>query len=164
MEKGNADLGGLLREARSRKGLSQEEAAKRIHVSLRHYGNWERGKNTPGGGYLRSISMTLDIDPDELARAAGRHDLPVDVQAQEARHQAETAQADVATLTEQVTDLRAEVARLQGLVRAYEPPSEDELASIIDVIVAARLAEAAATTDASPPHAASPAERSAKSA
>ncbi len=148
MDKGAPPLSDLIREARARKGYGQEEAARRVGVSVRQFGNWERGKHTPGGQYLRSLAHALDLSPDDLAASASGHEPPIDVQATLAREEAAAAAADVATLTAQVAELTAEVERLQRLVRAYEPPSEDQLAAVVDAIVAARLAELAATEGA----------------
>jgi transcriptional regulator with XRE-family HTH domain len=146
VEKGTQPLGEVMREARIRRGFGQEESARRIGVSVRQYGNWERGKHTPGGAFLRPIAEALDLPYDELAAAANNHETPIDVQAKEARRAADAAADEVSDLRSQVEALASEVERLQRLARTYTGPTEEQLRAVVDMAVAARLAELEATT------------------
>jgi transcriptional regulator with XRE-family HTH domain len=158
-ESGERDLGTMLLEARKARGFSQNEAALRAQVGLRTYVRWEHGENRPQAGNLASLAHALGIDHGELARAAGSYDVPIDVQAAEARRSAEVATDEVADLREQVADLSAEVDRLQRLVRTYEGPTEEQLRAVVDLVVAARLAELDATPGAPAQPDAAPRER-----
>ena len=59
-----------LREAREHAGLSQEEAAKKIGVTLRSYGRWEsthkKDGAIPRGSRLDPIAEALNVDREYL--------------------------------------------------------------------------------------------------
>jgi transcriptional regulator with XRE-family HTH domain len=58
----DGSLASRIREARERAGLSQEEFAGRLGVSLRTIGNWERGATVPQArvGALRELLDELE--------------------------------------------------------------------------------------------------------
>lgn len=116
------DLRDLLRGARGRLKITQEEAALRAGVTLRTYARWERGKNVPQGQNLLHLANGLGLDSAELARAASRDGVPVAVRAEQAEERAIAAEGELVALREQVADLGDEVRRLAGLVRAYQAP------------------------------------------
>lgn len=55
-----------LREVRKRRGLTQEEIAKKLHMSSVGYGSYERGQREPGIETLKKLSIILNISIDEL--------------------------------------------------------------------------------------------------
>lgn len=59
-------LGGKLRAARKKKGLTQQKLADLSHVSLKHIQNCERGKKNPSFEILQALAKVLDISLDSL--------------------------------------------------------------------------------------------------
>lgn len=59
-------FGERLRAARDEAGLTQEETARRVGVTLRAYAAWELGRNEPRGASLIRLGEVLEIDPREL--------------------------------------------------------------------------------------------------
>lgn len=55
-----------MKEARRRAGISQEEAGRRLRVTLRTYARWERGETFGFIGHIGEIAKALDTTPDEL--------------------------------------------------------------------------------------------------
>lgn len=55
-----------MREARQRLGISQEEAGRRLGVTLRTYARWERGETHGFIGHIADIAKALETNPDEL--------------------------------------------------------------------------------------------------
>lgn len=58
----------LIRE-RHRKGLSQQEVADAVGVSLRNYQRWEQGEVFPQAHYLQNVRGFLGFDIDEVTTA-----------------------------------------------------------------------------------------------
>lgn len=125
---------------------------RQIDAGLASYSRWERGKNTPQGRNLQQLIEVLDLDPTEAIAAAGGVPAP----GAEAKRALDTA-----------SDLAAEVERLAARVaelEAQDRASEDRIAAIVDAIVAARLAELAATEGTPEPRDARPQAHDATSA
>lgn len=59
-------FGELLKELRTRKGVSQIELAKAIGVSNGNVGDWERGRSKPGFDALITLSRFFEISPARL--------------------------------------------------------------------------------------------------
>lgn len=59
-------LGSSIRHARMRKGLSQEQVAKRIDMSSEAYGRMERGAYMPKLDRVMDICRVLGESPDRL--------------------------------------------------------------------------------------------------
>ncbi|WP_224242692.1 helix-turn-helix transcriptional regulator [Hyalangium gracile] len=59
-------LGGAIRAARERAGLTQEEVASRIELHPMTYGGIERGRLLPSVSTLTRICVALKLDPDTL--------------------------------------------------------------------------------------------------
>lgn len=59
-------FGELLKELRTRKGVSQIELAKAIGVSNGNVGDWERGRSKPGFDALIALSRFFEISPARL--------------------------------------------------------------------------------------------------
>ena len=59
-------FGELLRELRSKKGVTQMELAKAIGVSNGNVGDWERGRSKPGYEALVSLARYFEIDAGRL--------------------------------------------------------------------------------------------------
>jgi transcriptional regulator with XRE-family HTH domain len=55
-----------MRSARKRLGISQEEAAHRLGVSLRTYARWERGESMGFIGHLDEIAPVLNTTEADL--------------------------------------------------------------------------------------------------
>jgi|GEM_PF-3106075 len=56
----------LLRQLRQTKGLSQEEVARKIDITLRHFQNIESGKSIPNVFLGLRIARLFVIDPYQL--------------------------------------------------------------------------------------------------
>lgn len=66
-------LGALVRKRRRDKGLTLGQLAKRIPMSASNLSRVELGsQGPPADEVIERIAAALDIDPDELLRAAGR--------------------------------------------------------------------------------------------
>ena len=55
-------IGARIREARIRRGLSQEALADRLGVSKAAVSGWETGKSRPFGSRLAQLAETLGVD------------------------------------------------------------------------------------------------------
>ena len=62
------DMAKYARRVRKRLGLSQQEFARRINVSLETIRNWEQGKRRPTGA-ARALLKVLDKAPETALRA-----------------------------------------------------------------------------------------------
>jgi len=60
-----------LQHIRQRLGLSQEQLAERIHVSVTSIRNWEQGKRYPTGA-ARALYRILDRQPEAALKALER--------------------------------------------------------------------------------------------
>lgn len=60
------ELGQMLKAARKKKGLTQQQLADISHVSLKHIQNCERGEKNPSFEILRALVQVLDISLDSL--------------------------------------------------------------------------------------------------
>jgi len=60
-----------LQQIRQRLGLSQEQLAERIHVSVTSIRNWEQGKRYPTGA-ARALYRILDRQPEAALKALER--------------------------------------------------------------------------------------------
>jgi transcriptional regulator with XRE-family HTH domain len=69
MEK-NIALAQRIRAFRKLKGLTQNELADRLEVSIAVLGSIERGTRKPDPKIIRKISDALGVDPEELTAAA----------------------------------------------------------------------------------------------
>jgi transcriptional regulator with XRE-family HTH domain len=67
----NENLPLRLRQLRADNALTQEQAAKRIKISLRHYGRLERGEDGPRADTIRKIARAYKIDPSVLTSSNG---------------------------------------------------------------------------------------------
>lgn len=61
-------LGDILREARKKKGLTQEELAELVGVSTYTIGNYESDRFTPRISYLKWVAQALDLKIEELIK------------------------------------------------------------------------------------------------
>ena len=69
-------LGELIREARLRKGWTQEELASRLGVKDSYISQWETGGRKWPRDHVRAIARVLGLSQVELAVAAGLIDRP----------------------------------------------------------------------------------------
>lgn len=69
-------LGDLIRDARLRRGWTQEELAARLGVKDSYISQWETGGRKWPKGHVRAISEALGISQVEMAVAAGIIDRP----------------------------------------------------------------------------------------
>ena len=58
--------GGMIRQMREQKGLTQEELASRLHVSGKAVSKWETGQGLPDISLLEPLAQALDISIIEL--------------------------------------------------------------------------------------------------
>ena len=66
-------FGETLRHLRTKKGLSQQQLAERLHVERASVTNWEAGRRIPSIDMLFQISEALSVDATALMAAAGEH-------------------------------------------------------------------------------------------
>lgn len=62
-------FGHILREARTDKGLTQEELAFRANMNVTYLSDIERGRSAPSLAMLVDLAVALEIHPAELLRA-----------------------------------------------------------------------------------------------
>ncbi len=55
-----------LKAARTNKGFTQEQAAKKLGVSKFTIGNWEKGKSYPNANQIKKIESAYDVCYDEI--------------------------------------------------------------------------------------------------
>ena len=70
-------LGGKIREARKRCGLSQEQLAEKLCVSRSAIAKWETDKGLPDVGNLKILSRLLNVSVDHLLDDEGTEEYPV---------------------------------------------------------------------------------------
>lgn len=103
-----AELGGTIKDARVRAGLSQGQLGSAAGVSAQQVSRWERAQAIPGRAALAKVADALDLDwraLNDLAMDAGEEELK-------------------ATRTERdrlKDDLVATTARLERLIAQLEP-------------------------------------------
>ncbi|WP_144207734.1 helix-turn-helix transcriptional regulator [Shewanella donghaensis] len=56
----------VLKDARNRKGLKQEDVANSIKVAKQTYLKWENGTTEPKASQVMALSHVLDITPNEI--------------------------------------------------------------------------------------------------
>lgn len=56
----------IIAAERTRNGLTQEQLALRIGVSVNSVASWEQGRATPGSTYLGKLADTLGVSADYL--------------------------------------------------------------------------------------------------
>lgn len=62
----SSDLSAKLKEARQKKGLSQNTVAEMLNVSRQAVSRWETGKGSPDINTLPMLSELYDVSIDEL--------------------------------------------------------------------------------------------------
>ena len=68
-----------LRELRKRVGLTQEELAKRINISLMTFKRWEWGQRAPRLEEIKRIAQALNITEDELLNGPKNEKIKIEV-------------------------------------------------------------------------------------
>ena len=58
----------VLRDARNKKGLKQEDVAEKVHVAKQTYLKWENGATEPKASQILALSQVLDITPNEICK------------------------------------------------------------------------------------------------
>lgn len=105
-----------IRQRREELGLSQEEVARRLDVSVQTVGRWERGQGKKGAAFSRldEIAQALETTADQLnAKALLIAGHPVD-QALDA----DDLRGLLLSMRGQLADLQAKVARVETLQAA----------------------------------------------
>lgn len=97
--------GTSLRAARERKGLSQDDAARRVGVKVGAWGAWERGQQVPAMERLAKVVEVLEVEPSEVGYDPPRNMLLVG--SDWARQQFDQQAAMIAALEEKVDRLIA---------------------------------------------------------
>lgn len=59
-------VGGRLKQLRQSRGMSQEDAAYAVGVTLKTWGDWERGKRDPYDANWKKIGEAFAVDPAEV--------------------------------------------------------------------------------------------------
>ena len=62
-----------LREARKKKGLTQEEFANRIGFALKTIVRWEQGKSTPSVNVVKQLAEVLSVTEQDLLTSTPKH-------------------------------------------------------------------------------------------
>ena len=70
----HAALGLAIREARSARGVSQEDLAGRCGLHRTYVGGIERGERNPSYANILRIAAALEMRPSALIAAAERHE------------------------------------------------------------------------------------------
>lgn len=68
----------VLKEARTRKGLKQEEVADMVKVAKQTYLKWENGATEPKASQILSLSKALGVSPNEICQGKLNHRYPLD--------------------------------------------------------------------------------------
>lgn len=111
------NLGEMIRQARLRKGWTQEELARRVGVKTSYVSQWETGARKWPQEYVRSIASLLGLSQLEMAVAAGIIDDPEIVTTPEPVQFAEDdPRADIMRLLADINDENA--TNVLALVRA----------------------------------------------
>lgn len=63
-------FGNLLKELRTKRGLSQRELGERLGITQQTVAQYERSKTPPKPATITSIALSLDFPPDELIALA----------------------------------------------------------------------------------------------
>lgn len=84
--------GQQIRDARERAGLTQEQLAQRVGVTLRTVGNWERGASVPRNRLARIREVLPDLDRSDDRGVDLRSASDVEVLAEIARRFARTGE------------------------------------------------------------------------
>lgn len=150
VEEHRRSVGLRLRELRKAQGLSQEDAAYKVGVTVKTWGDWERGKRDPYDTNWRKIGEEFDVDPGEIR---GAPPSPLGLGAGPADDSLEarvvSMEERLAGLIEQqngllarqsgiLEEIRAEQAELRRLIVTQESAAE-RLESAAELIRAARL-------------------------
>ncbi len=61
-------LNDVIRNARLKKNLKQEDAAKQVSVTVQTYSKWENGKTEPKASQIAKLSEILNISTDEICK------------------------------------------------------------------------------------------------
>ncbi|MBQ1350567.1 MAG: helix-turn-helix transcriptional regulator [Ruminococcus sp.] len=64
----------ILKKLREKKGLSQNEIAKRIYVTRATISRWENGNRLPDAAMITRLSEVLGVDVNVLFHAAAQSD------------------------------------------------------------------------------------------
>ena len=105
-------IGRHIREAREAMGMTQEEVAERIDLSLVHYGNIERGARSVSLDNLCKLCLVLRR-PLEYFIAGALVEIPVPLEADHDRQQ---------------------IARINGMMAGCSGPMLDMLAEVVESI------------------------------
>lgn len=66
MNKCSVDYGYFIKDKRTKKGLTQEDVAKKLGISQVAYGRYELGQREPNFSLILQISEVLDFKPGEF--------------------------------------------------------------------------------------------------
>ena len=115
-------IGGNIKQARLKRGLSQEELAREIGVTTRNLQRWEKGVVTPYYRNIQAVAAALDVDEEDLLgmvpQKAGDNDSR---HALQQRDMAEM-QAQIGELIAFKRDIKAEVAKMQKQLEVLALP------------------------------------------
>ena len=111
-----------IRQRRKEIGLSQEELARRLNVSVQTVGRWEREKASAAFSRLGEIAEALETTTDELnARALVIAGHPIDQALPE-----DDLRGLLLSMRGQIADLQAKVARVETLQAAMNKSLQRE--------------------------------------
>ncbi len=61
----------MIGQIRRERGLTQEELARRVRVSMRSVAAWESGSTTPRQRHLRALARALNVPVEQLLASTG---------------------------------------------------------------------------------------------
>lgn len=101
-----------IKDLRTDKQLTQEEVARLVGVSTRHYVRWERGTSLPYWRNIERLAEAFDVEPGAI------------VDAEDASVNGQDPQTRIAALTREVAALEQKVESLTRLLEAQTGQSK----------------------------------------
>lgn len=118
-------IGENIKQARLKRGLTQEEVARDVGVTVRNYQRWERGLVTPYYRNLQAIAFALDVEEAELLG-----DMPREIGTDSMDARLTRLQRDIASLDGRAHDMiafkrdvTARLDRIERLLNHNGPPA-----------------------------------------
>ena len=91
-----------MKQARLAAGISQEEAGRRLEITLRTYARWERGETLGFMGHVAEIAKALETTPDAIL--GGENLRPAQTTVEELSNKLDAVLDELAELRGQLED------------------------------------------------------------
>lgn len=109
----------VLKEARTRKGLKQEDVASRIKIAKQTYLKWENGTTEPKASQIAALAEVLEITPNEICSGRLYKRYPLDQFIFQLSRHGARAELEILRYWEHIPDH-------QGFFESLEKESEDD--------------------------------------